>query len=262
MMTYTEKTHVQATSKWLNTEVTNVEIDCPVHGKQVIQTFAFRADQVNCPLCERESAEQQKIQQLARQRYQRAMSAGIPKCWYQAGFSSWQASSERQQKIVSYAQVWAESFSTSASNIIFAGTTGTGKTMLASIIASTVNDMDKSVCMLRSSDFKDLVKDTCSKFSPISELDLLRHWTTCDLLVIDEFGEGDVVKEEDRDRISKIINGRYVNGKPTIITSNLNKSQVIERLGDKSWDRLQENLIFVNFDWQSYRQLNRLFVEL
>ena len=69
----------------------------------------------------------------------------------------------------------------------------------------------------------------------------MKSWINCDLLVIDEFGEGDIAvnsnwADDDRARISKIIDGRYQNGKPIIFTSNFDREQFFARLGARALD--------------------------
>jgi DNA replication protein DnaC len=72
------------------------------------------------------------------------------------------------------------------------------------------------------------------------------------LLIIDEVGvqygtEGEQVIMFD------IINRRYRDAMPTILITNLGKEGFKKYLGERSFDRLRENGIWVPFDWESHR---------
>jgi len=70
-------------------------------------------------------------------------------------------------------------------------------------------------------------------------------------LIIDDLGAGDG-HDKDRARIAQIIALRY-NRAPTIITTNMDIKSLREYLGDRAWDRLQQNLLVTHCDWGSYR---------
>ena len=74
-------------------------------------------------------------------------------------------------------------------------------------------------------------------------------------------GAKDMAKQ-DRERMSDIIDGRYSQSKPMLITTNLPKEQLIERLGSRAWDRLQQCIVVAGCNWQSYRQLNNRYLEI
>ena len=69
-------------------------------------------------------------------------------------------------------------------------------------------------------------------------------------------------QKQDRGRMSDIIDGRYSQSKPMLITTNLPKEQLIERLGSRAWDRLQQCIVVAGCNWQSYRQLNNRYLEI
>lgn len=240
-----------------------ITTDCPKHGlivRQVVNIIADTARHV-CPKCKAEQDEAESLARLAKQHAIKAKRSGITH--YQP-FNTWQASNERMERILSFAQSYAQN---PQGNLILSGTTGTGKTMLANLIATALIQANQNVLVIRSGQIGEQVRASWSKHSTVSEHELISSWINQDLLVIDELGEADLsynteMQQTDRERLSRIIDGRYSKGLPTIITTNLTKELLTERLGDRAWDRLQQHAVFIAFNWQSYRQTHAKFVEI
>lgn len=266
LMNYSEKTEVK--NQLSSQKIITITKNCPIHGKQEIKTFAFRADQAKCPACNLAEAMQRKQQNIAQIKRQNALDGGINVKYYDMDYTAWQTPTPKQQKILNFVQTWANDFNRGSENILLLGNTGTGKTMLASIAASHISDKGFKVRMLRSSEIAEQARDAWAKNTKVTEKDLLDSWINCDLLVIDEFGEGDIAEnnstmaKQDRERLSKIIDGRYSAGKPIIFTSNLDKDEFRIRIADRAWDRVQQNAVLVVCNWQSYRRQTSKLVEL
>lgn len=240
-----------------------ISTNCPKHGISVREVVSIIADTTRhtCPKCKAEQDEADRLARLAKQYSIRAEQSGIT---HYKPFDTWQVNDERMERILSFAQSYTQD---PQGNLIFSGVTGTGKTLLANLIATTFIKRDKSVRVIRSSDINNQIRATWNKNSPITEQELMNLFISRDLLVIDEFGEADnaisvETRQADRERLSRIIDGRYAKGLPTIITTNLTKEQIIERLGDRAWDRLQQHAVFIAFSWKSYRQANSKFMEI
>ena len=77
--------------------------------------------------------------------------------------------------------------------------------------------------------------------------------TKVDLLLIDELGaQGGT--EFERQSLHQIIDTRYRNMRPTIVTSNLPSGKLSAYIGDRALDRLRENGgQAITFDWESSR---------
>lgn len=240
-----------------------VSTNCPKHGvitREVVNIIADTARHT-CPKCQADKEQAEKQARIEMHHQQIATQSGIT---HYKTFEAWQANNERMANILSFAQNYTHH---PKANLIFSGSTGTGKTMLANLIATTFIKQEKSVLILRSSQICEQARGTWHKHAQTTEQALIEHWVSVDLLVIDELGEADMANnadmaKTDRERISSIIDGRYAQGKPTIITTNLTKEQMIQRLGDRAWDRLQQNAVFIAFNWQSYRQVHSNFVEI
>lgn len=188
---------------------------------------------------------------------------------------------DRQQRIVSafenisekFQVIGVESRNAKIPNIILVGGTGSGKTMLANALAKSIhrkaaaNDIDKGLdahqagrsCaqLITSRDITEQAKATWKTYGD-SEHQFIERLSKIELLIIDDLGDNDTASNEsmaatDRGRVGQIIGKRYQK-RPTIITTNLTIEQVVAHLGDRAWDRLQENLIIIECDWTSYRQ--------
>lgn len=266
LLSTTEKMKVQ---NYLPKGLHMVEVstNCPIHGLVVREVVSIIADtaQNTCPKCYADELSQKEQIRLDTERQRTAYRSGIS---HYHDFGVWQTHGEqapRMQGILNFAQSYLPS--KNLSNLVLSGATGTGKTLLANLIASDFIRHGKCVKLIRASDIHSQVRATWSKSATTSEHELLSIWIAQDLLIIDEFGEADSSANTDteganRERISRIIDGRYAKGLPTIITTNLTKEQLIERLGDRAWDRLHQNAVFIAFNWQSYRQAHAKFVEI
>ena len=248
-------------------QMMQVSTDCPKHGLVVREVVSIIADsaRTTCPKCKAEQDEAERLANLAKERERTAHQSGIS---HYKEFDAWQPFGEqaqRMQGIINFAKQYLPT--ANSSNIIMYGKTGTGKTLLANLIASDFVRHGKHVQIIRASDIHSQVRATWSKYTDITEHELMQSWINQDLLVIDEFGEADGAVNADtaianRERISRIIDGRYSRGLPTVITSNLERDEIVDKLGDRAWDRLSQKAVMIACNWGSWRKANQNFVEI
>jgi DNA replication protein DnaC len=139
------------------------------------------------------------------------------------------------------------------SNLIMVGGVGTGKTHLANSMVINLFDNKKRSERINMIDMIRSLKSTWSKESEQTEEDLLKYFTSIDLLIVDEVG---VQFNSDTEKmfVFDIINGRYENCLPTVIISNLDINGVKEVIGDRCVDRLREDGgKVIAFNWNSHR---------
>jgi DNA replication protein DnaC len=71
-------------------------------------------------------------------------------------------------------------------------------------------------------------------------MEVLEKLSRLDLLVLDEVGVS-FGTEPEKVQLFNVINGRYNQVRPTIVTSNLDVAGMTAYLGERSMDRLKEN---------------------
>lgn len=246
-------------------------IRCDKHGETRIDVLVGMSDMfISCPHCVKEKQQAEVLAKAQAERKQTALWSGISERYYGLGFDAYQTTTDKQQSLLSFARGYAQGFGKSTPNLIMTGATGTGKTMLAQLIASHLHDSGRKVLFIRSSEMLRQFKatwDLPTSAQYAAQNKLFKEWTSVDLLVVDEYGENDSaiskdMAKQDRERMSDVIDGRYSQSKPTLITTNLPKEQLIERLGSRAWDRLQQCIVVAGCNWQSYRQLNNRYLEI
>lgn len=137
---------------------------------------------------------------------------------------------------------------------------GTGKTTVACQIASkfiremaSKTNLEPVVHFIKSARFLEEIRQQFN--APTIEFpERLKTIETVPLLIIDDIGAekpSDWVKE----RLLNIIDERYSNNRSIIYTSNCSLSEIMERLGDRIYDRIKDSKA-LEFKSASFRGLN------
>lgn len=237
--------------------------NCPDHGSFTQKTTILlgREIKTRCPECQRIQSEKLAAEKSAaeeiekQERLERRLnSVGIPRRFRGKSFSNFDADTPQKKKALDVAKAFADDFEDHierGTTAIFSGTPGTGKSHLALAVAAQIMERHTAF-YINALDAIRMVRDTWRKDSERSESEVLETFGEIDLLIIDEVGnqygtEGEQVIMFD------IINRRYRDMMPTILLSNLGQKGLKEYLGDRSFDRLREDGIWVAFDWESHR---------
>lgn len=109
------------------------------------------------------------------------------------------------------------------------GKPGTGKTFLAAIIAQELINNGKAVIFGDVPSVLDDLKGTFDGGGEKSLLELMKMLASVDMLVLDDLGT-EVPTEWAVERLYKIVNDRYNDAKPLIVTSNYKPDTVAERM--------------------------------
>lgn len=238
-------------------------IVCQQHGEQV--ETGFGGKYFGGPVCNEEKL--QAEQDRANQRKKAASIAAIklPKMFLDCGLKDYVATDDRQKRVVARLQQYIKEFDVSTKNVILSGATGSGKTHLAAALLKNlaartqVNPVTRESVFLRcryvsSADFAAEIRaswdfKTRTKF----EAEVINTYAYADVLLIDDLGVNDSLKT---DVWSAIFDMRYREKLPTIITTNLTKTELHEHIGDRAYDRVMERYVWANCVWQSYRKFS------
>ncbi len=146
-----------------------------------------------CKLCAKETvhhshaAYADELQQRLLQ--QKIKNSGLNKRYLDRGFKNYVVACPAQENTIKLCQAFAQQIiSDHNPNMLMIGTPGTGKTHLsASIIRNILHNSTKSARYYTSAEIAQKMMDTWSDTSR-SEKEVIDHFSSFDLLVIDEYG--------------------------------------------------------------------------
>lgn len=188
--------------------------------------------------------------------------SGIKKRFLLRTFENYEISDESRAAF-NAAKEYADSFESHEENgegLIFEGTYGTGKTHLAVAIA---NDLMKRNIPVICKTYIDISADVKRAYdeSETSEKPVIDLYKDVRLLIIDDLGKEQCTSWS-VSLLYDILNSRYEDMLPTIITTNYNEDMLIKRLTPKGGDssniramisRFRECTNVVTMAWEDYR---------
>ena len=140
----------------------------------------------------------------------------------------------QMQNIIHYCRDYADAFTPSVPSLLLLGATGTGKTHLSLAIAKRVTEQGYNVIY---GSIHPLLRKLEAEHFGRAEGDSEAQLLDCDLLILDDLGmEFDT--PFNRVCLYNILNARVLEGKPTVISTNLNHSAIKERYGDQIASRI------------------------
>lgn len=141
-----------------------------------------------------------------------------------------------QPKAYKIAYDYATNFeNNNGQGLLFMGNPGTGKTHLAAAITNYITD--EYGIAVKFGNFISILNDIKKSFH--SDEDIVRKLKEMPLLVIDDLGK-ERRSEWSEMILYDVINGRYEDYMPTIITTNLDPEEVKERFGEAVLSRIIE----------------------
>ena len=151
--------------------------------------------------------------------------------------------------------------------LFITGGYGTGKTHLVAAISNQLLSAGIGVICMTMIDLLARIKNSFGKNEEFSEAEILKIYEDVPLLVIDDIGS-EQPTEWGSSKIFEIVNARYENYMPTIITTNYTGKDLVKRMkpqgqdsrnAEKTLDRLQEASVGIIMDWESYRTKGSTF---
>lgn len=141
---------------------------------------------------------------------------------------------DRMQKILDYCRTYAREFTTNAPSLLLLGATGTGKTHLSLAIAKQVTEQGYQVVY---GSMQPLLRKLEGEHFGRAEGDSENQLIDCDLLILDDLGM-EFDSAFTRACLYNILNARLLEGKPTIISTNLSHTAIGERYGEQIASRI------------------------
>jgi len=135
--------------------------------------------------------------------------------------------------------------------LLFTGPVGTGKTHLAAGILKVAYNRGLDGVLISVPDLLNEIRNGYSNgySTGVSKEDKLKEKF---LVVLDDLG-AENLSDWVREKLFTLINHRYENQKPLIITTNCTPAQLTERIGERTTDRLREMCKVVKIEGKSWR---------
>lgn len=219
---------------------------------------------------DRKEAERKQAEEEARRRKEMQEridrllgQSGIKKRFQQRTFPNFRQDTPGRRKCYGIAKEYADHFAyhkAKGDGLYIEGTNGTGKTHLAAAIAlQLINEGIPVICKTSS----DLLMDIKRTFDDGSrnEAQILDIYKRVDLLIIDDLGK-EQCSDWSMSTLYSILNDRYEDMKPVIVTTNYNADQLAAALTPKGFDntkivaiisRLRETSTVMTMAWQDIR---------
>ncbi|SUX99652.1 ATP-binding protein [Citrobacter youngae] len=250
--------------RWDSGEVCTVS--CKTHGDYERQTLIGKAlrgadnlKHSRCPGCIRDELVAVDAELHALRVSDLLDNAGIARRFEGCEFENYQTVNQDAAKNLAacqrYADTWQERL-TAGTSMVMIGNCGTGKNHLAvSMAKSIIRDHLASVEITDVMRLTRAVKNTWRHGADSTEEDIIEHFASLDLLIIDEVGV-QFGSPTEMTILQEIINARYESVLPTILISNLTFEQLKESIGERIVDRVTDGgRNHLAFGWESYRAI-------
>ena len=150
---------------------------------------------------------------------------------------------------------YAQQFSKGSGNLLLSGGTGLGKTFLSACIARVVSDGGYSVVYDTAGRIFSRFEE--AKFRGDAEGDAdAKRCQRCDLLIVDDLGT-EMTTSFVQSALYQLVNGRLMEGKATIISTNLAPEELGARYGGAVLSRLEGEYEILPFFGEDIRRLKR-----
>ena len=150
---------------------------------------------------------------------------------------------------------YAQQFSKGSGNLLLSGGTGLGKTFLSACIARVVSDGGYSVVYDTAGRIFSRFEE--AKFRGDAEGDAdAKRCQRCDLFIVDDLGT-EMTTSFVQSALYQLVNGRLMEGKATIISTNLAPEELGTRYGGAVLSRLEGEYEILPFFGEDIRRLKR-----
>lgn len=154
---------------------------------------------------------------------------------------------------------YASSFSERSMNLLFQGGTGLGKTFLSACIARVVAQNGHSVCYdtaasaLEAFEMKKFARDAEAAEKAATRVERMLE---CELMILDDLGT-EMLTQISISALYTLINTRLVEGKKTIISTNLTDAELARRYTPQICSRIDGEFLKLPFAGTDIRKLKK-----
>lgn len=134
-------------------------------------------------------------------------------------------------------QVWCQNKENRIQNIVICGNTGVGKTFLLECMLSELLKENKSAIFTTAFNLNQSLLKYHTTFDN-TKANYLDPYLLCDTLLIDDLGTEPILKNVTIEYLLAIINQRVIEGKNTVISTNLDLGNLLDRYGERIFSRL------------------------
>lgn len=213
---------------------------------------------------EKERKEEEERRRAMKNKIERLLGqSGIKRRFQQRTFPNFHCDTPGRQKNYKIAKEYADNFAyhrARGDGLYIEGTNGTGKTHLAAAIAlQLIGEGIPVICKTSSDLLLDIKKSF--DFEGTKEHEVIGVYKKVDLLIIDDLGK-EQCSDWSMSTLYSILNDRYEDMKPTIVTTNYNADQLAAALTPKGFDntkiiaiisRLKETSTVMTMAWDDIR---------
>lgn len=219
---------------------------------------------------EEERRKVQEIKERQKQEYQERLSTLIKKShlgerFRKRTFNTFKINKNNKEffeTCLKYAERFSE-IKEDGTGIILSGSCGVGKTHLAAAIAHELMKQGYQPIFGTLISLLERVKSTYNtKSSKETDEEIINSYINCSLLIIDDLGK-EKPSEWTLEKLYQVLNARYEDNKPIIITTNYSMDKLIERLtvnnnnetAEATVSRIYEMCQGINMQGNDYRKL-------
>jgi len=164
---------------------------------------------------------------------------------------------KRFQKAVMECRNFIKTFDTDYQNLFFYGTVGTGKSFLSGCVAKELIESGHSVIYFSAAGLFELLSRNMFDYRNREDsAGLHDDLHGCDLLIIDDLGT-EYTKNIAPSVLFSLLNGRHLNKKSTIISTNLSLEDIRNRYSDRVFSRITNQYHICKFTGIDIRMLKK-----
>lgn len=234
---------------------------CKRCGQEAKPKFIFIGwrQQEHCESCSKVVAEEREREQAIQERKTKVArlieTSGMRGIMRSMTFDLF--NQQRRGKIYEVAKQYAEDFTPQTdTGLIFFGKAGTGKTHLAVAIARYI--IEQKQIAARVARTVELLADIRQTFNEHdgyraeNEMELIRKFTSVSLLILDDLG-AEKVSDWVCEVLYRVIDERWLEQRPIIVTTNFNLKELEERLGERVISRIAGMCVPIEMQNHDYR---------